>query len=930
MTYSYTTNTQMTYSNHSVPRLVVAALLFVMAVSPLSGKPAMNDYTDDDPLIVVCDIEFQPFEFRSDDGKPAGYNVELADMLLNELGIPHRFESRERVLATNMFNANEADLMLAPLGEKVPGIFYGDFPIASYRVGVAYKTGNVPISDIRQLGAQETIILKRGEYSANQLEATGLLDAEHTQYRTVKQGLYGVASDRYPYMVCGEQTMRAIMEKYHIDDVEIALFDIPATNIVFMSRDKALVEKLDVLCAQMEQEGKLDDLNDRWFGDGEENGIHLSNNVIVIIVAVLFLIVVLLLVRHVARLQVRKSMQDTIDLNNIIKKAIEMGKADVVSTDMKSMVLTNLYGNHLPYDHMSQHDNFGRIHPDDQPAMVELYEDFVAHKSDMRESMFRWNRGSNAHPDWRTCVGRSIPEYDKHGKLVHLVTTISDITDEQRKARDDRQRSEIFRHLFDMPLVGLALYDKDGVLVNANDAMLRMLGGIDNKQLAETRFFDLPCVRGNIDRKKVEPYYVCCMTDLTCDGKADYIDFRMRPVRDDNGELHYMMVTARNMREQRETMRMSRIHDVEIRTKGLEMQRYETELKYLLEQSHMTVWRSDFKKRTITLFKDLRTFDSKMTFDEYLSIVDPSSRSLAQKFIEPGDDPSKPLKGVLKMEDRIYGDGTPKYMSTNSIPDTDAEGNICGRFGLTRDIDDVMTAQEKMRREKERAEDSSRLKSVFLANMSHEIRTPLNAIVGFCDILGQIDDPEQRKEFLKIIDSNCSLLLQLIDDILIISEADAKGLTITPEDIDFTGEFSLLASSLASRVTNTDVKFIVDNPYPRLHAVVDKHRIQQVMTNFVTNAVKYTKQGHIKIGYSLVDDGIRLYCEDTGEGIPEDKTDKVFGRFVKLNDYVQGAGLGLSICKTIAECCNGKIGVESKLGKGSTFWMWLPCPTSLR
>ena len=134
----------------------------------------------------------------------------------------------------------------------------------------------------------------------------------------------------------------------------------------------------------------------------------------------------------------------------------------------------------------------------------------------------------------------------------------------------------------------------------------------------------------------------------------------------------------------------------------------------------------------------------------------------------------------------------------------------------------------------------------------------------------------------------------------------------------------MICTSLKQRVQDPNVKFISVEPYDHLEVTIDIDRIHQVITNFLTNAVKYTHQGHITLGYERRDNGLYIYCEDTGAGIPADKHDKIFGRFVKLNDYIQGAGLGLSICKAIAEKCGGQIGVESEVGKGSTFWIWIP------
>jgi signal transduction histidine kinase len=153
-----------------------------------------------------------------------------------------------------------------------------------------------------------------------------------------------------------------------------------------------------------------------------------------------------------------------------------------------------------------------------------------------------------------------------------------------------------------------------------------------------------------------------------------------------------------------------------------------------------------------------------------------------------------------------------------------------------------------------------------------------------------------------------------------------QALAIRPEPTDFAHVFDDICQTLQQRVDEAGVQFIKDNPYVSFPACLDKGRIQQVLTNFTTNAIKYTNQGHIKVGYREQEDGIYFYCEDTGAGIPKDKQAAVFERFVKLNDFVQGTGLGLSICKTIAERCNGKIGVTSEgEGKGSTFWLWIPC-----
>ena len=261
----------------------------------------------------------------------------------------------------------------------------------------------------------------------------------------------------------------------------------------------------------------------------------------------------------------------------------------------------------------------------------------------------------------------------------------------------------------------------------------------------------------------------------------------------------------------------------------------------------------------------------------------------------------------------------------DSTPFFDENGRLEGSYGVVRNVNDLINKQERLKQETERANDSGRLKSVFMANMTHEIRTPLNSIVGFSDVLPMLSTQEEKQEIIRVIMNNCDMLMRLINDILAISSLDTSGISIEPKEIDFAISFNDICESLKERVQEPSVEFIKDNPYDTFPAIIDKGRIQQVLTNFTTNAVKYTHQGHIKLGYHEQDGGIYFYCEDTGSGIPKEKQASVFERFVKLNDFVQGTGLGLSICKAIAERCGGKIGVTSEgEGHGSTFWLWTP------
>ena len=241
----------------------------------------------------------------------------------------------------------------------------------------------------------------------------------------------------------------------------------------------------------------------------------------------------------------------------------------------------------------------------------------------------------------------------------------------------------------------------------------------------------------------------------------------------------------------------------------------------------------------------------------------------------------------------------------------------------------VITRRKKMELEllsaKNRAEESNRLKSAFLANMSHEIRTPLNAIVGFSNILSSTDKLEEKQEYVAIIENNNTLLLQLINDILDISKIEAGTLEFIYTDFNVNDMMYELEQTFRLRVKDKPIEIICEISLPFCHIHSEKNRLMQVLINMLTNAVKFTEQGSISLGYREQQDGmLYFYVTDTGCGIPQDKKEMVFGRFIKLNSFQQGTGLGLSICETIVNKLGGRIGVDSVEGSGSRFWFTIP------
>lgn len=270
-------------------------------------------------------------------------------------------------------------------------------------------------------------------------------------------------------------------------------------------------------------------------------------------------------------------------------------------------------------------------------------------------------------------------------------------------------------------------------------------------------------------------------------------------------------------------------------------------------------------------------------------------------------------------------DGTYTWTRVNvMVRDFRPEDGIIDMVCVNYDITELKETERKLIAARDKAEELDRLKSAFLANMSHEIRTPLNAIVGFSSLLTETEDMKDRKQYMAIVQENTELLLQLISDILDLSKMESGAFEFVKSDTDVNLLCSEIIRSLRMKVP-AGVELVFEECLPGCHVWADKNRLNQVISNFINNALKFTFSGSITLGYYRQTDGyLRFSVRDTGMGIPKNKIKTVFDRFVKLNSFVHGTGLGLSICKSLVEQMGGTIGVESEEGEGSCFWFTYP------
>ena len=626
------------------------------------------------------------------------------------------------------------------------------------------------------------------------------------------------------------------------------------------------------------------------------------------------------------------------DEQQAMTMALNISGNHVMCLDLKENRVYDLHGKAMFGNNVGIEVCYNYVHPDD----CEKFRSFIRRLSDgtdmEAECHYRWNYNytGQGEPDWHDMYLRAIPEYED-GKPVNIIATITDETEVKQKEREVEQVSERYRSIFEDSIIGMSFYTPDGRLLDANRIM-RKICNFDSDTgdafFSKVNLFDMTPFNEVLDHVHPEDYWACSLSVIPERNMRVYLEISVHPIYDEHDKLMYISVTANDVTEERNLYLNVMENDARVKEMSQSIRNYEAELRYMLQASKMQTWRISLERETLEFYNGLNTVVRSFNLQQMQKIFVDQENDFVKALKNPEEALGKPLVYIGQMHPMVTQSSTEnQWVQLNCIPEFDAHGKLLGAFGVWRNINDLMHKQDQLRKETKRARESGEMKTLFLANMTHEIRTPINAIVGFSEVLSSLTGAEEKKEVIQIIKNNCDMLLRLINDILTASSLESGHMDIRPVEVDFAKTFNELFKSLQPRVQEPGVEFIKDNPYDTLTIKVDVERVSQVITNFLTNAVKYTHQGYIKLGYRMETrtvegqqrEGLYAYCEDTGAGILPESQTKIFDRFFKVDDFVQGTGLGLSICKAFTDACHGDIGVISEgKDKGSVFWMWIP------
>ena len=522
-------------------------------------------------------------------------------------------------------------------------------------------------------------------------------------------------------------------------------------------------------------------------------------------------------------------------------------------------------------------------------------------------------------------------ETDENGnEIIYGISEVQDGPDMasayQALQYSERLLSNIFKYL----PIGIELYDMDGVLVDLNDKELEMFHIEKKEDVLGINIFDNPIFPKEMkerlkknedadftfryDFSKVGSYY----QNTQKQGTIDLMTKVTTLYNSEHQPINYLLINADKTET---TVAYNKIQEFE---EFFELVGDYAKVGY----AHFNVL-SGHGYAQKSWYRNVGEADETPLSDIFGTYrhFHPDDRALLIRFL---DDARKGLTTQLSKEMRVLReDGTYTWTHVNLLVKKYApQDRIIEIISINYDITELKRTEEMLVKARDKAEASDRLKSAFLANMSHEIRTPLNAIVGFSSLLTSTESAAEKELYNSLIGHNNKLLLNLINDVIDLSKIESGYLELRPDWVNLTELLDESVAEYAHQVPS-GVELLTNYPAHDSLVELDSLRIKQILSNFLSNALKNTTTGHVEVFYEVDHQSVRIGVKDTGRGIPQNMLEKIFERFEKLDSFAQGAGLGLPICKLIVEKMNGRILVDSQLGIGTTFIIELPCRSML-
>lgn len=917
--------------------LYIICFLWPVAAWGTPGYEVTREFTKEHPLVYEDSWDLWPYAYLNDNGDPVGYNIDLLKLIFKRLGIPYQIKLRPTSLALNDLKAGRADVMCG-----MDAHFHNDY--AQYGKSVIQifthsvlhrKSEPVTVKTVEDL-AHQKVLVHDGSFSHHLMIRHGWGN-NAVPYNDMQQAVHLLHNEPGHQIVWNTLSLKFLIRKFRYEELELTPVNIQHGEYKFMSNNPRLLHQMDSVYSILNAEGSLQPIQNKWFYP-EKKDTGIPSWIWIVIAALLLFTLVSLLFYAGYRRKERRMTKTLRSSNRRLALILKTSHVRIWVYHVAAMTITEFDENgRQKGELLTPNYFFYSLLKDDFDRIQQALADISMKNVDELTLDVQAKEGTQGALRSLT-IALSVLRRNKNGKPMDIIGTTSDVTEEKLRQRQTKDAMLRYKTVFNNSMVDIVAYNGDGVIIDMNEKTRRAFpNGLDSILEAKISLSD---VLGSDleDIEQMEYTYVTqllrwpgderVLSRLLKREKMNY-ELQMLPLRDEEGRLLAVYGTGRNVTEIANSYKSLQENIRQLQNANENLDKYIRNIDFVLKNGGVRVVTYSLDTHTITIFSEVEKPQLTLTPMRALMLTSDESKRVALQGFNSMDSRTRStievsVKTLLRHKSGALD--CPLCLFLSMVPTFDEQGQVNGYFGMCRDQSELKATEERLAYEADKAKEVETVKNAFLRNMSYQIRTPLNSVVGFAELFEMEHEQADESLFIKEINENASLLLELINDILFLSRLDAQMIEIKKEYINFPEFFESRCQTAVYHNLNPEVSFVSDSTYQRLMVEVDMQNIGIIIDQILANAAQHTDAGQIRASYEYTGEDLVMTFQDTGHGMSEEQQKHIFERFATTGSH--GTGLGLNICQELARQMGGRIKVHSELEKGTIVWVTIPCNCS--
>lgn len=896
-------------------------------------------FSESSPLIYEDVWDLWPYSFLNDNGDPDGFNVDLIRLIMKELNIPYVIRLKPSSEAYHDLKEGKSDLMLG----LVQG-FHDEFGMYSKNAVTLFTQSvvtpmnkPVEIKAFRDLGKPGLKVIVNDSSLCHHLMIDYGWGANALPDKDIGEAIQRVSAKGEGQIVWNTLSLKWLMNRYHIDNLELTPVNMPHGEYKFMSNNQQLLEKLDEAYTRLYTNDKIQPLQDKWFYPERQN-MDEPTGMWYLLGGGLLLLVFMVVYVISYRIQDRKIRLENIKRNNRLALILQTSQVHIWTYDIK----TNQFFWHndngqVAYTY-SMEEFSQRYSREDFVSLKSALEKLAeTRKTDEEEKEIELNlraKDLETIPAGEQSLGMggdtndrdyhivlSVLSRDKNGNPAVIIGTKKDVTEEQQQKRLDEERTLRYWSIFYTPILGIILFNKDGRLVNINPKACDIFGCNAEETIEEG--VDIHSML-NINIQDLEDMDGYQATQTVSDDMIT--EFRLMTIHDDAGEMLGVFAFCRDITmsvsskdlEQEVQKKIDALHE--------EQRQYTEILNATISDTDIRLVTYSPDSHTLTIYQGTDTIQHALTQTRCMTLVDEQSQRQAMRLLSNMDGyEDKVIEYNIRTTLRSK-EGRPLILYFRLEPCHGNDGKVKEYCGMLRDISEMDWIERQMELQTAKVQEVEKTKSGFVKNMVQEIRNPMNAVVKHVTQINDDSSSANEPELCKVIQQNADYLLHIVDNILYLSRLEARMVEINRQPQNFAELFESQCAIGWMKFMNADTHYIVENPYEQLTVDIDAENLGHVIEQVTCNAAQHTKRGTVRARYDYIGRRLIISVDDTGEGIPE-------AELTRIQEMQGGAhntkGLGLAITKELVSQMGGTFEISSEEGSGTTIYIMIPCHASV-